>query len=246
MEKNEDFMNVDMDKIKKPQELQQQQQQHEKGEWILTLATVILAIFTVLITLIVLKKRRKEQIEDFDVNTKNEQYKLLMLCTVTLGILIWPMIWKKIVSFDTLATMPILWTAFLYPLLMTISDVVGNSNTDNINYMNDSENYNSRNGSSKINKYQTGKYTYDAVNMITIAVALGSLFSSANPIKILEKSKTLISIAVMLLVIFVLPSPISNNSQSPTKVIVSSGQKVVFNYAIAFLIAAGLMHFKKL
>lgn len=245
MEENDINIDIDKEISNVDKNKKNNNNNKNKGEWLLNLATIFLSVATILITLLILRKRRKEQKEDFDLNVMNEQYKLLMLCTITLGILLWPVIWKKFISFDMLANMPLLWTAFLYPVLMMISDVVSNSDNNNSDDDGINNNCNSRTGVHGIKKYHTGRFTYDAVNMLTIAVAIGSYFSNMGAVKLLDKSKTLISVAIMLIVIFVLPTPISHSSTSPMKVIVSAGQKVVFNYAIAFLIAAGLLHFQK-
>ena len=161
-----------------------------KKSWLLTIGLVVLAIITIFLTLIQLRRTQKSQIKDYDQNTKEEQFRLLSSAITTLGILMWPIIWDKIIGIDILGKMPFLWTAFLFPVILSVSDIMYNSQTLTT--------------SQKHTEFQSGYMSMNGNSMFSIAVAIGTFITNVGcSTKVGSFSKTLISYAMFLLLIFV-------------------------------------------
>lgn len=200
----------------------------QTAPWVLTLGLALLAAVVAILTFLYLSKTFRQQRKNFDQNLQDEHFRLLFSAITTIGVLMWPIVWERVIGLDMLGKVPALWFAFLWPLVMSLNDIMYTRHR--------------RMGKETRSSFGSGHKSSDGNVLIGIALAIGGLLASDGSSQLLKSSKTLLTYALMLLIVFVLPVPVAD-TPSASSIAIGASQRVAFNYASGLLIAGIAMNF---
>lgn len=193
--------------------------------WVLVGIQVFLSILLICVsgkTLAPLSKHLKQRGDDDAMIHFN---------VITIGTLLWPIIWYLTIGFTSIKTCSVLLIAFLFPILLGVFQLY-DIYYDKCEDIQDHQ----QQRTSLIGGIQT-----DNATIISFAFAMGALFFILKDRENLYPSIKMVIIALIICIALIVPTQnfVDNNQRYTTYIRVA--QRIFMNYALGFILAALLI-----
>jgi hypothetical protein len=169
------------------------------------------------------------------LNERGDDDVMLMQGTLCAGMLLWPVVWDMLIGYDSLTQQPILLLAFLWPILVSLYQIMDRHHDEDEDLSN----------SDQRRRFNIMGVQGDASTLISIAFAMGGIFMVMPHISqnknMIRNAAYIVVVALLFCIALILPTTNNViNSQRYTHLF-RNIQRVAINYSLGLIMAALLI-----
>ena len=166
------------------------------------------------------------------VQERGDDPRMLQMVTLFVGILVWPLVWHVLLGYELLYKYPVLFVAFLWPMLVTLYQI----RDDHDDQQEDMSDLVGR------RKQHNAAVQTDSTTLISTAFAMGGIFMILPKLNdnqhLMQSAAYMVIVALLICIALTLPNTQHIvNSQRYTNVF-RMVQRLALNYALGLIMAS--------